>query len=53
MKSPKDQAVAEAVAIRARREELGQGEAEYNKPEAMREWVRLRIAGIKSEREKR
>jgi len=48
--TPKDQAVAEAVAIRARRDELGQGDRLWNMPEAMKEWVRLRIEGIERER---
>jgi len=47
--TPKDQAIAEAVAIRARRAELGQDKVPWNTPEAMKEWVRARIAGIKRE----
>jgi len=47
--TPKQQAVAEAVKIRARREELGQADRGWNTPEAMREWVRLRIEGLKKE----
>lgn len=47
--TPKQQAINEAVRIRARREELGQGDRSWNTPEAMKEWVRLRIEGIKRE----
>lgn len=47
----KQQAVAEAVAIRARRKELSQDERPWNTPEAMREWVKSRIEGIKKERD--
>jgi len=49
-RSPKQQAVAEAVAIRERRKELGQENRPWNTPEAMTEWVRARIEGIKKER---
>lgn len=49
-RSPKEQAIAEAVTLRAEREARGEGERDWNKPDAMKRWVASRIVGIKKER---